>query len=336
MNNSASVIKSTIHTVAFYDAVRKVPLTTIELYKNLVHTKGLDKAGQVSFYDFLKILDEQKSALRPYITNYRGFYFLKGNNTAYKDRIEIGKTSIKKWRIARKMIRAISFLPYVRMIAVTGSLALHTTNKNSDIDVLIVVKSGHIWTVRMLVTALMQVLKRRRHGTRVRDRICLNHYITDDDLVLHPKHLFSAHICSSFIPIWSKNQTDENLIKQNSSWAKRYLLHFPETLHTNLKKFKPDPKPLDISRFFIEYTLAKTVARGSEKLLRAIQAQKIQRSIDKNKTERQEVIFNDCALVFHHPRPKNQEALYLYKENLRKLGFINKLSTYLPLTKNSY
>jgi len=255
------IASSIIRTICFYDAVGKVALTKLELYKYLI-----DTPDRPAFGNFLRILDQEWPTLEPYIQRERGFYFLKKNSSAYARRVHIGKTGIKKWRIARRMIRAMSFLPYVRMVAVTGSLALNTTHRKSDIDVLIRAKHGHIWTVRIFVTALTQILGKRRHGKKISDRICLNHYISDKSADLGPKNLFSDHISKTMIPVWTSSK-----------------------------------------KSVVEKLLTNTVAGPLESFLRATQIRKI---------KHREVIFKDSALVFHHPRPRNQEALYLYKQNL--------------------
>jgi len=345
-----------IHTLAFYDAVGKIPLTNVELYKYLinpvrsslpetytessirtsngVNTKNLPPA---SFRSFLKLLDDEWQELNPYIARYRGYYFLKNNNNAYERRIGIGKTSIKKWRIAQNMSKLISLLPYVRMVAVTGSLAHNATNKDSDIDILISAKGEHIWTTRVLVSTLMHILGRRRYGIKIRDRICLNHYIADTDLSLRPRHLFSAHICSSFIPLWSKYKTDKTFIEKNKGWIKAYLIQ-PRREFSYLKIISPRPGFLYKAVQIFEYLLTKTIAQRLESLLKRLQLNKIRNNIGKKQASEpaspskqgpalygagqgeQDIIFNDQALVFHHPRPQNQKALFLYKENLRHLG----------------
>jgi len=317
------ITTSIIHTLAFYDAVGKVPLTKLELYKYLIHTKNLP---ELSFGIFLKALDEEWSKLNEYIACHRGFYFLSKNIDAYRRKIDVGKTGVAKWRIAKRMIRYISFLPYIRMVGVTGSLALHTTNTQSDIDVLIVVKSGHIWTTRILVSFLMHIFGRRRHGAKTKDRICLNHYIADSDLALRPKNLFSAHIYSSFIPMWGDNRTKKSFIVQNKFWAKFHARHTRKE-GFDIRTISKESSPL---ASFLEIVLNRVVAKRIESLLKTIQVQRIQHSLSNKRLgeagysaapgEEGTVIFDDAALVFHHPRPRNQEALYLYKENLRELG----------------
>jgi len=41
---------------------------------------------------------------------------------------------------------------------------------------------------------------------------------------------------------------------------------------------------------------------------------------DFNAQEMKGVIFDDHALVFHHPRPINQKAVFLYERSLKELG----------------
>ena len=306
-SNMTSTAQSIIRTLAFYDAVGSIPLTKIELYKYLI--KNGHTRFELSFGNFINALDSEWEFLSPYITKKRGFYFLKKNSAAYAKRVGEGKTGVKKWRIAVSMARLISFLPFVRMIGVTGSLALNSTTKNSDIDILIVVKRGHIWTTRVLVSMLTQVLGKRRYGKFIRDRICLNHYISDNESVLRPNHLFSEHICSTFVPVWKETSYDPI---------------FSRNTPTHLKSICEKPNPIYIFRNFIEWSLSKTIATSLERALKSLQMRRIEEGTSRHlwvgtPTAASGFIADDDALVFHHPRPKNQEALYLYQQNLRHI-----------------
>lgn len=308
--------KSIIRTVAFYDAVGGIALSKLELYKYL-----LNPNNPTSFISVCDKLDRDWRSLEPYISRYRGFYFLRKNKFGYEKRIEIGKSSIKKRKIAEKMARLISFLPYVKMIALTGSLSHHSANSKSDIDILIVAKGGHIWTSRMLVSALTHILGKRRHGNKIKDRICLNHYISDANLSLRPNNLFSAHIGASLVPLWGDKTTYALFVKTNSglinsrfpNYKAPHLYSANHALH-----FSKNKEGLS------EWTGAKINFWFSvfEPFFRGIQLKKIRHNFKKAKIESDKTmggLFDDGTLVFHHPRPIRQEALFLYKKNLKEL-----------------
>jgi hypothetical protein len=286
-------VKSIISTIAFYDAVGKAPLTKVELYKYLIYQ---DEASPISFGDFIELLDREWETLKPAISHCRGFYYLLANKNGYARRIETGKTAIQKWLIACRVIRLISFLPYVRMVAITGSVALHTTHQGSDIDVLIVAKRGHIWTTRLLVSLLTHVLGKRRHGTRIKDRICLNHYISDKETVLRPDNIFSRHICSTCVPVWRQ---------------KSYIPPFLQRVAAHYYTVGDKLGPLYSVRNFFEWVLTKTVAYALERTLENFQIRKM---------KGRQFIADSGALVFHHPRPANQEAMVLYEQYVKELG----------------
>ncbi|MBI1888823.1 MAG: hypothetical protein HYS15_02735 [Candidatus Spechtbacteria bacterium] len=309
--------RAIIKTLAFYDALGHTPLTALELYRRLLRPE-VGAAVPVSFGSFFKKLSDIKSE---YISASRGFYFLKENVGGYRKRVQIGKTGIAKWRIARRMIRLISFLPFVRMVGITGSLALHMTNKESDIDVLIVTKHGHIWAARIFVSFFMQIFGYRRHGSCVRDRICLNHYVSDSSLILRPQTLFSAHICATFLPVWSKYGVSERFLNQNNKRVASYFYH-ERYSPTDFRSVKEDiPLFFLAIRCFFEFVVFRISGRFLEFLCRKVQAQRIRRNMESMGVAPGAVIFDDEALVFHHPRPASQEAMVLYEQHLGRLGF---------------
>ncbi len=304
--NNRQLNNAIISTIAFYDAVGRFPLTKIELYKYLLKN-GEGPAG-FSFADFIEYLENNWDELLRYIARYRGFYFLKNNPQGYARRIQTGKTGIKKWRLAQIMAKVIALFPYVEMAGLTGSLALNNTHKKSDIDILIVAKARSIWTTRAFVSLVMHLIGKRRYGTKIADRICLNHYITDDGLSLRPAHLFSAHICATLVPIVDKGNIYHSLISANKDLVALSMQNFlaaPPLLH--LKTYRREPNPLPLTPSLLEY------------ILKALQTKRIERGLADTTAGKSTAIFDDHALVFHHPRPKNQEAAYLYQNNLKNL-----------------
>ena len=100
----------------------------------------------------------ESEELKKYIEEFRGFYFLKGRKDLVDRRIQCDKNSAVKFEIAQKAALWLKYVPFVRMIAVTGTLAMKNCEKNSDIDFFVVLEKGRIFTGRLLVTLIVHLL----------------------------------------------------------------------------------------------------------------------------------------------------------------------------------
>ena len=71
---------------------------------------------------------------------------------------EPGEWDVKYMKKAEKYIKYISWIPGIMMVGVGNSMAMNCAKKSSDIDLYIVSKNNSMWTVRILVTAIFQIL----------------------------------------------------------------------------------------------------------------------------------------------------------------------------------
>lgn len=200
----SALSKNILTTLVYYD-ILDYPMTSFEIWKyllscNIEHeTCSEDREGneQIKLADVIKELSSD--GLKNKVEQYRGYYFLKGRKNLVEQRIERNKIAEKKFKKVRKIVRILKFVPFVRMIAVTGRLAMKNTDRSSDLDLLIVLKHGHIFIGRTLVTLMTHMLGIRRYGRKIADRICLNFFITDKTLAIPIKDLFSS---SEYYFIW--------------------------------------------------------------------------------------------------------------------------------------
>lgn len=81
--------------------------------------------------------------------------------------------------------RMLILLPYVKCVLLNGSLAQARSKKSSDIDILIIAKSGRIFTVRFFVNAFATILQIKRSKDERRDhsgKFCFNYFLTENYL----------------------------------------------------------------------------------------------------------------------------------------------------------
>ncbi|MBI2568424.1 MAG: hypothetical protein HYV63_15495 [Candidatus Schekmanbacteria bacterium] len=99
------------------------------------------------------------------------------------------------WADARRLTARLARAPFVRMIAVTGALAVDNVGEHDDIDLLIVSQARRVWLCRALAAMLARLL--RRHGVVV----CVNYVISESALGISPADFFSARELAQMIPV---------------------------------------------------------------------------------------------------------------------------------------
>ncbi len=131
----------------------------------------------------------------------------------------------KLWKRANRYVRILRFIPFIRMVAVCNNLAFSKIDGESDIDLFIVARSGRLFTARILVTLLFQILGVRRHGQKVARRFCLSFFVDDSVLNLSgiaiERDIYLAFWIASMKPIIDDGVSGEFLAA--NSWVKRYF-----------------------------------------------------------------------------------------------------------------
>lgn len=123
------------------------------------------------------------------------FYTLPGREALVPVRVRREAISARLWPHAVRYGNAIASLPFVRMVAVTGSLAVNNTESRADIDYLLVTEPGHLWTCRALVLALGRLAARQGFN------LCPNYLVTTHALEFRDQNLYVAHELVQMVPL---------------------------------------------------------------------------------------------------------------------------------------
>lgn len=155
-----------------------------------------------------------------------GFYYLKGREGLIYKRILRKRISAKKLEIAKSASKILSFLPGIKMVGVTGSLAMSNSTEDSDIDLMIITKAGNLWTTRLLtyfVLSTTHFVMRRPFDRNQKDKLCLNMWFDENDLVWQKKdrNIYTAHEIGQILLLVNRNKTYEKFLRCN-----RWILGF--------------------------------------------------------------------------------------------------------------
>jgi predicted nucleotidyltransferase len=213
--------KNIIATLAYYD-VMEYPLTAFEVWKHFLAVENEVPREEVTLPAIVEALSMLVREGR--VKEDRGFYFLPDRTGLVDRRLSEGKVSIARLRRLRHLVVWLRFLPFVRMIGVTGSLAMEKGEAESDWDLLVVLRRNFIFTGRAVITLFLHLIGKRRHGEKTRNRACLNYFITDESLEIGTKDVYSAHEYRFLIPLsgWSVYRKFE----MSNRWIVRFQPQF--------------------------------------------------------------------------------------------------------------
>ena len=249
-----------------------------------------------------------------------GFYFLKGRKNLVAVRKERNEIAKKKWEKTLKAIKWLRIIPYIRLVFASGSLALSNTDKESDLDVLIVAKHGRIWTSRFLIALLLSLLgvRRTRYEKIAPDKICLNHFITDRSLYIPRKSIYTAQLYARLVPIfWEDEKLIGKFIEANN-WIGESVRGWP-TIKINPSAGGQNSAILKFIKKPAEKILDTKLGGWLERILKKYQLQRIN-SYHLTHKAGGRVKADDESLEFH---PDSPELVIIEKYNKKmiELGF---------------
>lgn len=200
-------LKNDILTTLAYFDIFKYPLTQREIF--LFLCKNYD---QQAFEEAVTVLVTEKIIFR-----FHEFYCLQ-NNHSLLERRRTGNAYAKKLlQTAEKVAVLLAHFPYVRGIAVSGSLSKNYADKSSDIDLFIITAKNRVWITRTLMHCLKKIsfLFNKEH------LFCMNYYVDENELEIIEKNIYTATEIATLIPMQGA-LAFENFYAANN-WMRSFL-----------------------------------------------------------------------------------------------------------------
>lgn len=196
-----------LHAMVYADLF-DYPLTTQEIHRYL-------PKYSTSLAAVEELLAEH-DPLRDRLGSSPPFWYLRGHEHLVALRQEREALSQALWSLAWRYGRLIATMPFVHMVAISGSLAMNNvTSPRDDLDFLIVARTGRVWLARSLVTLVVHMA--RRAGAE----LCPNYVLAEHRLQQGKASLFTAHELAQLVPLYG-SKTYQSLINCND-WTAYYL-----------------------------------------------------------------------------------------------------------------
>jgi hypothetical protein len=205
--SSASMLpleQAIVRTLVYADLF-DFPLTADEIYRYL---EGMCVPAAAVTYHL-------ENGLRAYLWYQSPYYGLPGREDGAATRRRRVARARQLWSDAGRYGRFLAHFPFVRMVAVTGSLAVNNPHRQADIDYLIVTENGRLWLCRAFVILLVRL------AAQCGVVLCPNYLLSQQALYFPDHNLYAAHELTQMVPLSGLDVYAQ--MRRQNSWTARYL-----------------------------------------------------------------------------------------------------------------
>lgn len=195
-----------LSTIAYFDLFH-YPLTMDEIYLYLPV-----KCDITDFEYALKYLVIDRT-----VYHFGRFYTLKNDYFLVERRLHGNARATRMMSTAKKVSNLLVRFPFVKGIAISGSLSKNFADEDSDIDLFIITAKNRLWIARTLMHCFKKLtfLVKREHF------FCMNYYIDEEELQIREKNIYTAIEIATLIPVHG-DTTFEQFYAANY-WTRNYL-----------------------------------------------------------------------------------------------------------------
>lgn len=206
--------KAILYTLAYSDVFNS-PLTLEELHVYLYKFK----ISKDKLRDYLKNIG--------FVQNISGYYVFNGRENIVTPHLIKKKESERKLLSIQKVIKLLEKIPTINLISISGSVAVSSADKNSDVDLFIITKPNTLWITRAIVTLILKILRKKRSPliSISPDSICTNMWMSSEKLDLPVKSVFHAREVVQMKVLLDRNNQHQNFMRVNS-WVNYYFPNY--------------------------------------------------------------------------------------------------------------
>jgi len=201
-----SLKQDILATLSYFD-IFNYPLTQTEIAQFL-------KTGyhHQEFVEGLRTL-----TIENWVYKFDEFYMLQNNYSLVTRRKKGNIQARAMLKTAEKIGGFLSAFPFVKGVAVSGSLSKNFADENSDIDFFIITEKNKLWLAR----TFMHCFKKLAVIFKKQDWFCMNYYVDEEMLQIKEKNIYTATEVATLLPLRGIYIFKE-FFNQNK-WSKTFL-----------------------------------------------------------------------------------------------------------------
>ena len=209
-----------------------------------------------------------------------------------------------------------------------GMLHFKNLKEERDIDFFIIAAQRRVWLTRFFCASLTKVLRLRPRENNVRDKICLNFYVSESAMDLNSLMLsfkevepplggststgdiYFVHWLGGLAPIYNRDETYERFVEANE-WLNEHLPNWRPKIVVGRREVGRGP-----SCFYRD--VADLLFGGLEKNFQKLQLKLMPADLKKLMNKDTKVVVNDQVLKLHI-NDRREEYLEKYVRKMENL-----------------
>ena len=211
----------------------------VAVLKTLAYADIFDQAMSESELRRLLIEHKTKASMAPDVRTVKGVqscgdvFFLSGRSKLLELKQLQSQVRAQKLKKAGQFLWIFKLVPWIKLVAVSGSVAGGTPAKDDDIDLFIITDRNRLWLARLTLILLLNLVGKRRKPSddpaKVSDKYCLNMWLTLDDLDEKNHDIYTANEIAHLVPLLNRGATYERYVVANP-WIEQLLPNFYNSL----------------------------------------------------------------------------------------------------------
>lgn len=138
-----------------------------------------------------------------------------------------GRYSMEHSESVQHAIKILGKIKWIKMLAITGSVAAHNAKKADDIDIFVITEKNRLWITRFYVVLLLKALNLYRSDKDSAGKICPNIFVDEDEMewAKERRNIYIAHEVVMMHPIINRDNIYFKFIKKND-WVFSHFANF--------------------------------------------------------------------------------------------------------------
>jgi len=207
--NAEQAELTVLRTLAYFD-IFDYPLSDKEIRDFLCYP-----LSEEQFRSALQRLVVQKT-----IFKIADFYSLRNNRDKADKRLQGNWRATQLLAKAKKVGGFLYRFPYVRAVAVSGSLSKGYADEKADIDFFIITKRNRLWVAR----TILHLFKKLTFLSGQQHLYCMNYFIDEEALEIPEKNIYTATEIATLFPV--SGFTVAGKFFEMNEWVREWLPYY--------------------------------------------------------------------------------------------------------------